>query len=74
LCPWKMLVDTKTSYFTEGEKRLNRKKAIRIILTLLTVAALLLSFCKTEPTIKEGETTIITGIVTGTEALCSRRN
>ena len=46
-----------------------RKKALWVLLTLLTVAALVLSSCKTEPTIEEeGETTIITGTVSGTEA------
>jgi peptide/nickel transport system substrate-binding protein len=45
------------------------KKILWVFLTLLTVMALLLASCKTETvTEEEGETTIITGIVSGTEA------
>jgi peptide/nickel transport system substrate-binding protein len=46
-----------------------RKKVLWIFLTLITVTALLLVSCQTESTAlnEEGETTFITGTVTGTE-------
>jgi peptide/nickel transport system substrate-binding protein len=49
-------------------KKLMSKRVGGIILSLLTVAALLLASCKTETTTEENtETTVVTGTVTGTE-------
>ena len=46
-----------------------RKKVLWILLTLLTVAALILVSCKTETTTEEqGQGTTVTGKITNTEA------